>query len=116
MTSMGARRSGVSWEAGKGNSHSPFPPRFYRRYDMVGYKALAMSQEMFCGKMRGEHPGYKIIQNPLPKDAKVTAMKVNSQTGELEFCIYSETYDWIKPGLPIPYAPVPMYVEWEESK
>ena len=76
---------------------------------MAGYKALALTQEMFCGRFRGEHPAYKITKNPLPKDAKVTAMRVNPETGELEFCIYSETYGWTKPGHPIEFVPAPIY-------
>ena len=83
---------------------------------MAGYKALALTQEHFCGLFRGEHPGYKIVSHPLPKDAKVTAMRVSAKTGELEFCIYSEAYDWVKPGQPIPFVAVPMGVAWEEPK
>ena len=79
---------------------------------MAGYKALAMTQEMFCGRMRGKHPGYEIVENPLPKDAKITGMKVHPDTGELEFMIFSETYEWVKPGLPIPYALVPKYIPY----
>ena len=83
---------------------------------MAGYKALALTQEMFCGRLRGCHPGYEINVNPLPKDAKVVSMKVHPDTGELEFMIFSEQYEWTKPGLPLAYAPVPMYVPYTEPK
>lgn len=83
---------------------------------MAGYRALAMTQGMFCGKMRGKHPGYEINQNPLPKDAKLVSMKIHPETGEIEFCIFSETYEWTRPGMPVPYAPVPMFIPWSEPK
>lgn len=78
---------------------------------MAGYKALAVPMQGFLELYRGESPGFKVVGNPLPKDAKVTEMRVNMKTGDLEFCIYSETYDWIKPGLPIPFVPAPIYKE-----
>ena len=83
---------------------------------MAGYKVLALSQEMFCGKFRGKHPGYHINVNPLPVDAKVVSMTINPTDGELEFVIYSEKYEFIKPGHKLPYVPVPYGIPWEEKK
>ena len=81
---------------------------------MAGYKVLALSQEMFTYLWRGKHPGYKIIQNPIPNDAKVVEVVLNKQTGEIEFMLYSEKYEWVKTGSPVPFAPVPMYAPWKE--
>lgn len=82
---------------------------------MAGYKVFAFTQEMFCGKFRGRNPGYEITKDPLPKDAKVVSMTINPANSELEFVIYSDSYEWRKPGMPIPYGPVPMYKPWMEE-
>jgi hypothetical protein len=78
---------------------------------MAGYKALVVPMESFLALHRVGTDRWRVTHNPLPKDANVTAMRVNKETNDLEFCIFSETYDWIKPGLPIPFVPTILYEE-----
>lgn len=74
---------------------------------MAGYKVLAIVDEMLASHWQGEHH-YKMVSHPLPKDAKFCSMHRNARTKELEFIIFSETYEWTKPGSPLPYVEVPM--------
>lgn len=80
---------------------------------MAGYKVLAVPQAVFSGYFRGKHPGFKVTSNPLPDDAKVVSMTLNTKTEELEFVIYSKTYEFIKPGHPLPYIKPQTYELWE---
>lgn len=73
---------------------------------MAGYKVLAITDAMLASHWQGEHY-YRVCLNPLPKDAKFVNMCRNPKTNEIEFTIFSEKYEWTKPGNLLRYVDTP---------
>lgn len=74
---------------------------------MAGYRILAITDKMLASHWQGEHH-YRMQAHALPKDAKFVNMARNPKTQELEFVIFSEAYEWTKPGSPLRYVECPM--------
>jgi hypothetical protein len=69
---------------------------------------LQMSDEFLIRLLSGQ-PMPRIVENPLPADARILGAKFDPWPGTLEFVIASETYPEVDEGNCPPHMPLPVW-------